>query len=156
MFYLVLRKFVVGFGKRKQNREVKPPDLENQQLHFQRDFSEFFVKIGFNLSCFYQEMLIFGLLKFLNYKFLINFKESVMSVTPQNLPKRTRILVKDLLFQEKYQLTDTQVDIMSYIFNAFTWSMKVDGYMVLTSKKILGDLPQIGEKTLDATLRELE
>ena len=27
MFYLVLRKFVVGFGKRKQNREVKPQDL---------------------------------------------------------------------------------------------------------------------------------
>ena len=78
-----------------------------------------------------------------------------MSATPQNLPKRTRILVKDLLFQEKYTLTDTQVDIMSYIFNAFTWSMKVDGYMVLTSKKILGDLPQIGVKTLDATLREL-
>ena len=78
-----------------------------------------------------------------------------MSATPQNLPKRTRILVKDLLFQEKHELTDTQVDIMSYIFNSFTWAMKVDGYMVLTSKKILGDLPQIGEKTLDATLREL-
>ena len=75
-----------------------------------------------------------------------------MSVTPKNLPKRTRILVKDLLFQEKYQLTDTQVDIMSYIFNAFTWAMKIEGFMVLTSKKIIGDLPHIGEKTLSATL----
>jgi hypothetical protein len=26
LFYLVLRKFVVGFWKRKHNREVKPPD----------------------------------------------------------------------------------------------------------------------------------
>jgi hypothetical protein len=85
----------------------------------------------------------------------MNFKESVMSVTPKNLPKRTRILVKDLLFQEKYQLTDTQVDIMSYIFNAFTWAMKIEGFMVLTSKKIIGDLPHIGEKTLSGTLLEL-
>jgi hypothetical protein len=85
----------------------------------------------------------------------MNFKESVMSVTPKNLPKRTRILVKDLLFQEKYQLTDTQVDIMSYIFNAFTWAMKIEGFMVLTSKKIMDDLPHIGEKTLSATLLEL-
>jgi len=64
MFYLVLRKFVVGFWKRKQNREVKPLDDEINELHFQRDFSKISVKIGFNLSCFYQEMLIFGLLKF--------------------------------------------------------------------------------------------
>ena len=86
----------------------------------------------------------------------MNFKESVMSVTPKNLPKRTRILSKDLLFQEKYHLTDTQVDIMSYIFNAFTWAMKVNGYIILTTKKITEDMPQIGEKTLDASLRELE
>ena len=86
----------------------------------------------------------------------MNFKESVMSATPKNLPKRTRVLAKDLLFQEKYALTDTQVDIMSYIFNAFTWAMKIDGYIVLTSKKFMLDLPQIGEKTLEATLKELE
>ncbi len=78
-----------------------------------------------------------------------------MSVTPNNLPKRTRVLAKDFLFQEKHQLTDTQVDIMSYIFNAFTWAMKINGYMVLTSKKIMDDLPQIGAKTLDASLLEL-
>ena len=79
-----------------------------------------------------------------------------MSATPNNLPKRTRVLAKDLLFQEKYSLTDTQVDIMSYIFNAFVWAMKVDGYIILTTKKFGSDLPQIGEKTLDASLRELK
>ena len=79
-----------------------------------------------------------------------------MSATPKNLPKRTRILVKDLLFQEQYHLTDTQVDIMSYVFNAFTWAMKIDGYMVVTNKKFKDDLPQIGQKTLEASLKELE
>jgi DNA-binding HxlR family transcriptional regulator len=139
-------------GKRKQDREVKPSDLENQQLHFKRDFSRNSVKIGFNLPCFTQEMLITGLLKFKT----MNFKESLMSVTPKNLPKRVRVLVKDLLFQEKHQLTDTQVDIMSYIFNAFVWAMKVEGYIILTSKKITDDMPQIGQKTLEASLKELE
>jgi DNA-binding PadR family transcriptional regulator len=97
-------------------------------------------------------MLITGLLKFKT----MNFKESIMSVIPKNLPKRVRVLVKDLLFQEKHQLTDTQVDIMSYIFNAFVWAMKVEGYIILTSKKITDDMPQIGQKTLEASLKELE
>ena len=86
----------------------------------------------------------------------MNFKESVMSEAPKNLPKRTRILVKDLLFQEKHYLSDTQVDIMSYIFNAFTWAMKVEGHIILTSKKITDDMPRIGLKTLEASLKELE
>lgn len=43
-----------------------------------------------------------------------------MSQAPQNLPTRTRILVKDILFQEKYRLTHTQIDVMAYIINAFT------------------------------------
>ena len=86
----------------------------------------------------------------------MNFKEFPMSVTPKNLPKRTRVLVKDLLFQEKYLLTDTQVDIMSYIFNAFTWARRENGYLILTNNKITEDMPQIGEKTLEASLRELE
>jgi len=79
-----------------------------------------------------------------------------MSVTPNNLPKRTRVLVKDLLFQEQHLLTNTQVDVMSYIFNAFSWAVKIDGYMVLTNKKFSDDLPQIREKTLEASLQELE
>ncbi len=28
------------------------------------------------------------------------------------MPQRTRVLIKDLLFQEKYKLNNTQVDIM--------------------------------------------
>ncbi len=79
-----------------------------------------------------------------------------MSITPQNLPTRTRVLAKDLLFKEKHELSDTQVDIMSYIFNAFTWTMKIRGYMVLTTKKFANDLPHIGKKTLESSLKELE
>jgi len=79
-----------------------------------------------------------------------------MSVTPNNLPKRTRVLVKDLLFQEKHLLSNTQVDVMSYIFNAFSWAIKINGCMALTNKKFSDDLPQIGEKTLESSLQELE
>ena len=86
----------------------------------------------------------------------MNFKESLMSVTPNDLPKRTRVLVKDLLFQEKHLLTNTQIDLMSYIFNAFTWAVKINGYIALTNKKFSDDLPQIREKTLESSLQELE
>jgi len=79
-----------------------------------------------------------------------------MSKTPQNLPKRTRVLVKDILFQEKYQLTHTQVDIMAYIINALTWSTKVGAFFPLTNKKFHEDLPQISEKTLEESLRALK
>ena len=78
-----------------------------------------------------------------------------MSAVPNNLPKRTRTLVKDFLFQEKYALTDTQTDIISYIFNALTWAMKINGYMIITTSKFMQDLPQIGQKTLEASLKEL-
>ena len=86
----------------------------------------------------------------------MNFKESVMSEAPNDLPTRTRVLVKDLLFQEKHALTDTQIDIMSYIFNAFSWAIKINGYIVLTTNKFIEDMPQIGEKTLEASIKELE
>ena len=79
-----------------------------------------------------------------------------MSAVPKKQPQRTRVLVKDLIFQETYRLTDTQVDIMSYIFNALTWAKAVMGYMPLTTKKFRGDLPQIGEKTLEASLLVLK
>ena len=79
-----------------------------------------------------------------------------MSAVPTKQPQRTRVLVKDLIFQETYRLTDTQVDIMSYIFNALTWAKAVMGYMPLTTKKFRGDLPQIGEKTLEASLLVLK
>jgi hypothetical protein len=79
-----------------------------------------------------------------------------MSQTPQNLPKRTRVLVKDILFQEKYRLTHTQVDIMAYITNALTWTIKVGAFFPVTTKKFHEDLPQISEKTLEESLRVLK
>jgi hypothetical protein len=79
-----------------------------------------------------------------------------MSQTPQNLPKRTRTLVKDILFQEKYRLTHTQVDIMAYIINALTWAIKVGAFFPVTTKKFHEDLPQISEKTLEESLRALK
>ena len=79
-----------------------------------------------------------------------------MSAVPTQQPQRTRVLVKDILFQEQYALTHTQLDIMSYIFNAISWARVERGYLVLTTKKICSDLPYIGEKTLEASLRELK
>jgi hypothetical protein len=79
-----------------------------------------------------------------------------MSKTPQNLPKRTRVLVKDILFQEKYRLTHTQVDIMAYIINALAWSTKIGAFFPITNKKFHEDLPQISEKTLEESLRVLK
>ena len=78
-----------------------------------------------------------------------------MSQKPQNLPKRTRVLVKDILFQEKYRLTHTQVDIMAYIINALAWSTKVGAFFPVTNKKFHQDLPQISEKTLEESRRVL-
>ena len=79
-----------------------------------------------------------------------------MSKIPQNLPKRTRVLVKDILFQEKYQLTHTQVDVMAYIINAMTWATQIGGFFPITNKKFHADLPQISEKTLEEALRALK
>jgi len=79
-----------------------------------------------------------------------------MSITPQNLPKRTRVLVKDMLFQEKYRLSHTQMDIMSYIVNALTWTTKVGAFFPITNKKFQQDLPQVREKTLEESLRVLK
>jgi len=72
------------------------------------------------------------------------------------LPQRTRILIKDLLFQEKYKLTNTQVDIMSYIFNSLSWAIKIDGFLIITTKKLISDMPQITQKTLESSLRALK
>ncbi len=46
------------------------------------------------------------------------------------MPQRTRVLIKDLLFQEKYKLTNTQIDIMSYIFNSQTWAVNLPTLLV--------------------------
>ena len=79
-----------------------------------------------------------------------------MSQAPTNLPKRTRVLVKDFIFQEKYNLTDTQVDVMAYIINALNWAITIGGFMPLTTKKVTTDLPKISAKTLESSLRELK
>ena len=79
-----------------------------------------------------------------------------MSVTPKNLPKRTLVLIKDLIFQEKYGLTHSQMDLMAYIVNASYWAICVNGYFVLATSKILSDLPHIGLKTLEANLKALK
>jgi DNA-binding PadR family transcriptional regulator len=79
-----------------------------------------------------------------------------MSVTPNNLPKRTFVLIKDLIFQEKYNLTHSQMDLMAYIVNACYWAISVDGYFVLTTSKIMSDLPHLGIKTIEANLKALK
>jgi len=79
-----------------------------------------------------------------------------MSVTPKNLPKRTLVLIKDLIFQEKYGLTHSQMDLMAYIVNASYWAICVNGYFILTTSKIMSDLPHIGLKTLEANLKALK
>ena len=79
-----------------------------------------------------------------------------MSVTPTKPKQRTQFLIKDILFQEKYKLSSTEVDLMSYIFNSMTWAFKVEGYLTITSKKFTDDLPHIGMKTVEASLRTLK
>jgi len=79
-----------------------------------------------------------------------------MSIAPNNLPKRTRVLIKDILFQEKYNLTHSQMDLMAYIANASYWAMNVDGYFILATSKIMSDLPQMGLKTVEANIKALK
>ena len=79
-----------------------------------------------------------------------------MSQIPTKPKQRTQFLIKDILFQEKYKLSNTELDIMAYIFNALTWAKNVDGYFPITSKKFSTDLPYIGVKTLEASLRTLK
>ena len=75
----------------------------------------------------------------------------------QHLPKQTRILIKDLLFQSRYKLSHTQMDLMAYLVNVPFWATQVEAdYYVITSKKILSDLPHLHEKTLEATLKALK
>jgi len=72
------------------------------------------------------------------------------------LPQRTQILVKDLLFQEKYNLSHTQTDLMAYLVNVTYWATYVEGYYVIATKKVMSDLPCLGEKTFEASLKVLK
>ena len=72
------------------------------------------------------------------------------------VPQRTQILVKDLIFQSKYNLSHTQTDLMAYLVNVTYWAISVDGYYVIATKKVMSDLPQLGEKTFEASLKVLK
>jgi DNA-binding HxlR family transcriptional regulator len=72
------------------------------------------------------------------------------------VPQRTQILIKDLPFQEKYHLSHTQTDLMAYLVNVISWAICIDGYYVILTNKILSDLPTIGIKTLEASLKALK
>jgi DNA-binding HxlR family transcriptional regulator len=72
------------------------------------------------------------------------------------VPQRTQILVKNLPFQEKYHLSHIQTDLMAYLVNIISWAICVDGYYVITTSKIMSDLPKIGQKTIEASLKALK
>jgi len=80
-----------------------------------------------------------------------------MSVTPNNtLPKCTRTAVIDLLFKEKYKLTQTQMLVMYYLLMLKNWVKFIDdGFYVILSSKIERDL-QLHPKTVEASLTKLK
>jgi hypothetical protein len=68
----------------------------------------------------------------------------------------TRTLVKDFIFQRKYNLSDTQTMFVSYLTLLPNWAMeRGDGYFVLLTSKIENDL-KWGIKTIEATLNVLK
>ena len=74
----------------------------------------------------------------------------------QNLPNRTQILIKDLPFKAKYHLSHSQTDLMAYLVNVTYWAINVDGYFVIATAKIMEDLPEMGKKTIEASLKVLK
>jgi len=72
------------------------------------------------------------------------------------VPNRTQILIKDLPFQEKYNLSHSQTDLMAYLVNVIYWAINVEGYFVITTSKIMSDLPAMGQKTIEANLKVLK
>jgi len=75
-----------------------------------------------------------------------------MSIQPQH----TQTLIKDLDFQAKYRLSHTQTDLMAYLINVPYWAIKVDGYFVIATSKIISDLPSMGKKTIEASFKVLK
>ena len=94
-------------------------------------------------------MLVFGLLN--------QYSRIIMSVVPTtSLPKCTRTIVLDTLFQEKYSLTHTQTCIMYYFALLKTWAKpKEDDYYIILSSKIEQDL-RLHPKTVEASLTQLK
>ena len=79
-----------------------------------------------------------------------------MSALPKKAPQQTKILVKDLIFQAKYNLSHSQTDLMAYFVNVSYWAYSINGYHPITTNKILSDLPHLGEKTFEASLKVLK
>jgi len=73
-----------------------------------------------------------------------------------SIPKHTKILIKDLDFQAKYNLSHTQTDLMAYMVNVPYWADSVDGYFVITTSKILSDLPHLGLKNFEPAFKALK
>ena len=72
------------------------------------------------------------------------------------LPQRTRTLVKDFFFKEKFGLTSTQTDIMAYLINIASWAKCVgDGFYLILTRKIENDL-SLKIKTIEASLLKLK
>ena len=61
-----------------------------------------------------------------------------------------------MLFQKKYSLSHTQMDLMAYFVNLAFWTIIVEGYYVIATKKIMSDLPEMGQKTIEASLKRLK
>ena len=69
---------------------------------------------------------------------------------------RTTIIVKDLLFQEKYNLSHSQTDLMAYFVNVTSWAMEINNHRMIATKKIMRDMPCMGEKTIEASIKVLK
>ena len=75
-----------------------------------------------------------------------------MSVTPTFSLK----LIKDFDFKEKFNLTDTQTDVMAYFVNLSSWAYTDgNGYYLALTSKIMNDLG-LGLKTVEASILKLK
>jgi len=72
------------------------------------------------------------------------------------VPQHTQILIKDFDFQAKYHLTHSQTDLISYLVNILSWAICIEGYYVIATSKIMSDLPSMGLKTIEASLKVLK
>ena len=79
-----------------------------------------------------------------------------MSALPEKDPHPTEHLVKDLMFQAKYNLSHSQTDLMAYLVNVSYWALSINGYNPITTNKVLTDLPHLGAKTFEASLKILK
>jgi len=48
------------------------------------------------------------------------------------------------------------MDLMAYFVNLAFWTIVIEGYCVIATKKIMSDLPEMGQKTIEASLKRLK